>query len=135
MALSCERHQHDYRLINVSFHKNLEIYVSSSLSNKQKHLAFKKTKIFLILMTSSIKGYQHDYRLMDCCFHKSLDNSCQQQFFKTKETSVQGNRNFHIFMIYSNYAINISVIIGSMTVTLRKTFKIMSVTFNSKTYL
>ena len=38
-------------------------------------------------------------------------------------------------MIYSNYAINISVIIGSMMATFRKTLKIMSVTFNSKTYL
>ena len=34
--------------------------------------------------------------------------------FKTEETNVQGNKYFHILIMYSNYAINISVIIGSM---------------------
>ena len=85
MAVSRERHQHDYRLINVSFHKNLEIYVSSSLSNKQKHLAFKQRKTFLVLMTSSIKGYQHDYRLADGCFHKSLEIHVSSSFSKQKK--------------------------------------------------
>ena len=41
-------------------------------------------------------------------------NSCQQQLFKTEETSVQGNRNFYILRMSGNFAINISVSIGSM---------------------
>ena len=48
--------------------------------------------------------------------------------FKIKETNVQGNRNFHILMMYSNYAINISVIIGSMMPAFTKTLKFISVT-------
>ena len=38
----------------------------------------------------------------------------QQEIFRTEETSVHGNKNFHIFMMYSNHAINFSVNIGSM---------------------
>ena len=48
--------------------------------------------------------------------------------FKIKETNVQGNRNFHILMMYSNYAINISVIIGSMMAASTKTLQFISVT-------
>ena len=48
--------------------------------------------------------------------------------FKIKETNVQGNRNFHILMMYSNYAINISVIIGSMMAAFMKTLQFISVT-------
>ena len=40
-------HVHDSRPIDGWFHKNLEIHVSSSLSNKQKYLAFKQIKMFL----------------------------------------------------------------------------------------
>ena len=39
---------------------------------------------------------------------QTLWSSCQQEFFK-QETNVQGSRNFHILMIYSNYGISISV--------------------------
>ena len=39
---------------------------------------------------------------------QTLWSSCWQEFFK-QETNVQGSRNFHILMIYSNYGINISV--------------------------
>ena len=59
---------------------------------------------------------------------QKLWSSCQQEFFKTKETTVQGNRNFHILMMYSNYAINISVIIGSMMPDFTKTLQFISVT-------
>ena len=48
--------------------------------------------------------------------------------FKIKETNVQENRNFHILMMYSNYAINISVIIGSMMAASTKTLQFISVT-------
>ena len=41
-----ESHQHDCRLIDGYFHKNLEIHVSNSFSNKQKHSAFTQTKMF-----------------------------------------------------------------------------------------
>ena len=57
---------------------------------------------------------QHDYRLIDGCFHKNFEVHVSRRFFKIKETTVQGNRNFHILMMYSNYAINIIVTIGSM---------------------
>ena len=40
--------------------------------------------------------------------------SCQQQLFKTEETSAQWNRNFYILKMCSNFAININMIIGSM---------------------
>ena len=46
--------------------------------------------------------------------------------FKIKETNVQGNRNFHILMMYSNYAINISMIIGSMMAASTKTLQFIS---------
>ena len=58
-------------------------------------------------------------------------HSFQQQFFKTEETSVQGHRDFHILMIYSNYAINISVIMGSVMVASTKTLQFISVTVKS----
>ena len=49
------------------------------------------------------------------------------KFFKTKETNVQGNKNFHILIIYSN-AIDISAIIGSMMADSTKTLQFISVT-------
>ena len=48
--------------------------------------------------------------------------------FKTEEANVQGRRNFHILMMCSNYAINISVIIGSMMAASTKTLQFISVT-------
>ena len=45
MMSSRKRHQHDYRFIDGCFHKNLEIHVSSSLSNKQNHSTFKQNKL------------------------------------------------------------------------------------------
>ena len=36
------------RTLDGCFHKKLEIHVTSSLSNKQKHSAFTQTKIFLV---------------------------------------------------------------------------------------
>ena len=50
----------------------------------------------------------------------------QQKFFKTEETNIQGNKSFHILMIYSN-AINISVIIGSIMAASTKTLEFISV--------
>ena len=44
------------------------------------------------------------------------------------QNNVQGNRKFHVLMMYSNYAINISVIIGSMMATSTKTKQFISVT-------
>ena len=52
---------------------------------------------------------QHDYRLIDGCFHRNFEVHVSRSFFKTKETTVQGKRNFHILLMYNNYAINISV--------------------------
>ena len=43
MTSSRRRHQHDYRLIDVCFHKNLEIHVSRSFFEQMK-LVFKKTE-------------------------------------------------------------------------------------------
>ena len=57
-----------------------------------------------------------------------LLSSYQQEFFKTEETNVQGNKIFHILKMYSNYAINISVIIGSMMAASTKTLQFISVT-------
>ena len=68
---------------------------------------------------------QHDHRLIDGWFHKNLEIHVSS---KTEETSIQGNRNFH----YSNYAINISVIIGSMMIASTKTLQFISVTFSYK---
>ena len=45
---------------------------------------------------------------------------CQEQFFKTEETSVQGKRNFHVLMMYSNCAINMSVLTDSMMAVFTK---------------
>ena len=73
MTSSRKRHQHDYRLIDGCFNKNLEINVSTSVPNKQKHSAFSQTQSFFILATSSRKEHQHDYRLIDGCFHKNLE--------------------------------------------------------------
>ena len=39
---------HRKRTLDGCFHKKLEIHVSSSLSNKQKHSTFTQTKIFLL---------------------------------------------------------------------------------------
>ena len=58
---------------------------------------------------------------------KTLKFICQQKFFKTEETNVQGNKNFHILLIYNN-AINISVIIGSIMAAFTKTLQFISVT-------
>ena len=52
---------------------------------------------------------QHDYRLIDGCFHRNFEVHVSRSFFKTKETTVQGKRNFHILLMYNNYTINISV--------------------------
>ena len=59
---------------------------------------------------------------------QKLRSSCQQEFFKTEETNVQGDRNFHILMINSNYAININLIVVSMMAASTKTLQIISVT-------
>ena len=48
--------------------------------------------------------------------------------FQKKETNVQGNKKFHILMMCSNYALNISLIIGSMMATCTKTLQFISVT-------
>ena len=45
-----------YRLIDGCFYKNLEIHVSSSWSNKQKHSASKQTKMFLFWLHHHTKG-------------------------------------------------------------------------------
>ena len=58
---------------------------------------------------------------------QKLWGSCQQEFLK-HETNVQGNRNFHILVMYSNYGINISVIIGSMMAASTKTLQFISIT-------
>ena len=63
---------------------------------------------------------------------QNLLNSCQLQFFKTEETSAQGNRNSQIllyFQLYSDYTINISVAIGSMMAASKKTLQFISVSF------
>ena len=59
---------------------------------------------------------------------QKLWSSCQQESFKTEETNAQGSRSFHILIMYSNYAINISVIIGSMMAASTKTSQFISVT-------
>ena len=46
--------------------------------------------------------------------------------FKTEETNVPANKIFRILMMYSNYAINISVIIGSMITAFRRTLQFIS---------
>ena len=116
-------HQHDYRLINVWFHENLEFHTTSSISNKQKHSEFKQTKIFLFWWR---KTHQYDYWLR--WLPQKPWNLCQQQFFKTEETRVQGIINFHILLMHSNYAINISMIIGSVMAASTKTLQFISVT-------
>ena len=67
---------------------------------------------------------QHDYRLIDGCSHKNFEVHVS----KTKENTVQGNRNFHILIMYSNNAINISMIIGSVIPSFTKTLQFISVT-------
>ena len=62
----------------------------------------------------SCKRHQHNDRLIDGYFHKNLEIHVCSSFAK-QETNVQGNRNFHTLMMYSNSTINVSVIIGSMT--------------------
>ena len=90
MTLLRNGYQHD-KLIDGCFNRNLEIHVSSSLSNKQLYSAFPQTKTFLlILMTSSCKRHQHDYSLIDGCFHKNLEihvSNC----LPTEEVSIQTN--------------------------------------------
>ena len=79
-------------------------------------------------MKSSRERHQHDYRFINGC-QKKPSNSCQQQFFKTEETSIKGNRNFHILeILHSNYAINVSMIIGSMVAAPKKTLQFISIT-------
>ena len=56
MTSSRSRHQHDYRLIDVCFHKNLEIHVSYSILKKQKHSGFKEKYYYsdaVIMLKSS----------------------------------------------------------------------------------
>ena len=78
--------------------KKLEIHVSSSLSNKQKHSSFIKTKNFHILITlschMSCHRHHHNCRLMDCWFYKTLEIHVNRRFsnrknvFKETETSL-----------------------------------------------
>ena len=49
------KHQRDYRLIDVCFHKNLEIHVRNSISKKQKHSGFIKRKILLFWCSNHAK--------------------------------------------------------------------------------
>ena len=60
---------------------------------------------------------------------QKLSSSCQQEFFKTEEPNIQGNRNFHILLMYSDYAINISLIIDPMKAASTKALQLTSVTF------
>ena len=64
--------------------KKLEIHVSSSLSNKQKHSAFIKTKKFHILITlschMSCHRHHHNCRLIDCWFYKTLEIHVNRRF-------------------------------------------------------
>ena len=114
------KYQPHCRLIYMCFHKNFEFHVAFSIQTNNN---------FLILMTSPRRRHQHDYRLIDGCFHKNLEIQISSSFLKTEETSVQGNRNFRILMMYSNYGINISVIIGSMMAASTKTLQFISFIF------
>ena len=99
-------------------------------------------------MTSTLNNYSSTNKMecwkMDCwnvskasswlfahrwLIPQKLWSSCQQEFFKTEETNVQGNKYFHILIMCSNYAINISVIIGSIMAASTKTLQFISVTF------
>ena len=52
----------------------------------------------------------------------------QRDYRLHKNVEVHVNRSFHVLMMYSNYAINISVIIGSVMTASTKTLQFISVT-------
>ena len=58
MTSSRRRNQHDYRLIDVCFYKNLEIHVSYSILKKQKHSGFKEKYYYsdAVIMLKSSKS-------------------------------------------------------------------------------
>ena len=59
------------------------------------------------------KRHQHDYRLRDGCFNNYPDIHVSSSFSKP-QTSVQGNRNFYILMMFINCAVTINMIKCSM---------------------
>ena len=122
-----KRRQHNYRLIDGCFNKNLEINVSTSVPNKQKHSAFSQTQSFFILATSSRKEHQHDYRLIDGCFHKNLEIYVSCNFSNRQKKLVFKETQTSFFWRFT-YAINISVIIGAMIAASTKTLQFISAT-------
>ena len=70
---------------------------------------------------------QHDYRHIDGCFHKNFEVYFSRSFSKQKKLMFKETKTF-ILMMCSNYALNISVIIGSMMATSKKTLQFISVT-------
>ena len=84
LVLMMSSHRRHYRLIGVCFHKNVEIHVSSSLSNKQKHSGFKQRKMFLFWCRNHTEVINM-IRLLDGCFHKNLEIHVRSSFSKQKK--------------------------------------------------
>ena len=71
------------------------------------------------------KRHQHDYRLIDGCFHKNLEFHVSSSFSKQKKLTCSRKQKL---LMYSNFAINNSVITGSMMAASTKTLQFISVT-------
>ena len=120
--------QHDYRLIDGYFHRNLQIHISNILSVKTKHLAFKQRfSYFNDAITQGASIWLYDYRLIDGCFHKNLEIHVSSDFSNRQEKLVFKETETSLLWRF-NYAINISVIIGSMIAASTKTLQFISAT-------
>ena len=97
---------HRKKTLDGCFHKNLEIHVSSSLPNKEKHSAFMQTKIFLLWWRHHARG------IIDGCFHKNLEIHVSSSLpNKQKHSAFTQTKIFLVW--WRHHARGVNMIIGS----------------------